>query len=297
MSSLQDVVVIGSASWNQIVSVDELPEARPHTVTAREAWHALGGTSAGKALHLAQQGVETLCVAAIGDDADAGAIRERLRGPGLYTSFVECTGPSEHHLNLVTPRGERVSVFLHHAPQPVPGRWRSEALAAARSARVVVADLMPIARSLLGDLSAQGAWIWTDLHDYDGTDAYHDDFVDAADVVIMNDDGTRDVRGVMTALLARGVSVVVCTRGAQGAVAMTTDGDTISVEAFPASVVDTNGAGDAFAAGMIAEVLREDLAPGALRGESLRAAMLAGAARAVKALETRDLAPDDGSSR
>lgn len=291
MTPAQDVVVIGSASWNQIVVVDELPAPRPHTVTARESWYTLGGTSAGKALHLAQQGIETLCVAAIGDDVDSHAIREQLRGPGLRTAFVESAGPSEHHLNLVTPRGERLSVFLHHAPEPTHGPWRAKVLAAARDARVVVADLMPIARSLLAELSTQGAWIWTDLHDYDGANPYHDDFIDAADVVIMNDDGTRDVEGVMRALLARGPSAVVCTRGERGAVGLTGQGERVSVEAFPADIVDTNGAGDAFAAGMIGDALRAEIGPGELTGAALMSAMRAGAARAVKALETRDIAP------
>ena len=53
---MAEVVVIGPASLNQIVRLDALPEQRPHTVTARAHHRALGGTSAGKTLHLASLG-------------------------------------------------------------------------------------------------------------------------------------------------------------------------------------------------------------------------------------------------
>ena len=42
-------LVVGGVSWNRIVHLDRLPEARPHTVRARRAYDALGGTGAGKA--------------------------------------------------------------------------------------------------------------------------------------------------------------------------------------------------------------------------------------------------------
>lgn len=283
--------MIGSASWNQIVSVDELPAARPHTVTAREAWHTLGGTSAGKALHLAQQGVDVMVVAMVGDDDEAELIRNGLRGAHLQPVLVAVPGASESHLNLVTAAGERLSVYLHGGPEPSLGRERERVIDAARAARIVVADLMPLARGLLPELLAMGARIWTDVHDYDGANPYHDDFIEAADVVLMNDDGAADAMAVMTAIRARGARTVVCTRGALGAIGIGSDGGVERVEAFPARVIDTNGAGDAFMAGMAAWVLGEARGGGELRGESLRAAMAAGAAQAVKALESRHIAP------
>ena len=53
------------------------------------------------------------------------------------------------------------------------------------------------------------------------------------------------------ALLALGPSVVLLTRGGDGALALTRAGD-LAVAAPPVSVVDTIGAGDAFSGGWLA---------------------------------------------
>jgi hypothetical protein len=54
------VVVCGPASWNHLISLDRLPEPVPHMQFAESAWHTVGGTSAGKAAHLAALGVPTV---------------------------------------------------------------------------------------------------------------------------------------------------------------------------------------------------------------------------------------------
>lgn len=56
----------------------------------------------------------------------------------------------------------------------------------------------------------------------------------------------------MERLRQSGRDLVVCTRGASGALSLTADGRWIDVPAEPvADVVDTNGAGDAFLAGVV----------------------------------------------
>ena len=67
------VVVNGPASWNTLVRLDALPDARPQTLAARSAQHGLGGTSAGKAVTLAALGVEVLLATVLGDDEPAAA--------------------------------------------------------------------------------------------------------------------------------------------------------------------------------------------------------------------------------
>ena len=53
------VVVIGPATWNHIIALDELPRAQPHMQFANDHWWTVGGTSAGKALHLADLRIHT----------------------------------------------------------------------------------------------------------------------------------------------------------------------------------------------------------------------------------------------
>jgi fructokinase len=66
------------------------------------------------------------------------------------------------------------------------------------------------------------------------------------------------------ALLEHGTSVALVTRGAQGAVVVTTDDD-VAVAAPAVDVVDTIGAGDAFTGGFLAWWHARDLGPDDLR--------------------------------
>ena len=98
--------------------------------------------------------------------------------------------------------------------------------------------------------------VWTDLHGYDGTNADREDLVGVAEIVLFSGERLSDPRPTMEGLRGRGKRLVVCTLGERGALALTESGGWIEVAAEAADVVDTNGAGDAFAAGlMVADFL------------------------------------------
>jgi sugar/nucleoside kinase (ribokinase family) len=125
--------------------------------------------------------------------------------------------------------------------------------------------------------------VWTDVHDYDGEARFHRPFLDVASHVFMNADRVDDPVAFARAQVARGTESVVCTLGADGALAVDSSGQVSRVAATPvAAVLDTNGAGDAFAAGFLAATLD---------GEAVPAALQAGAAQAASALGTRHLSP------
>ncbi|MFC4628965.1 carbohydrate kinase family protein [Promicromonospora alba] len=273
-------VVAGPAAWNTLVRLDQLPDPRPHTVFARGAVRTLGGTSAGKVLHLADLGVASTLATDVGTDPEGDLILaalERARGAEILGRRV--AGPSEQHLNLMTDAGERLSIYLA-TPAASPGP-DAAAVARVTAAEHVVLDLSAVGLSLLPAAVASGATLWTDLHDYDGAAEFHRPFADACSYVFLNDDGTEDHRALMTSLLERGASTVVCTLGARGAVARTAEG-WFECPAEPVDVVDTNGAGDAFFAGFFAARLT-----GAGTAECLRA----GARQATRALGSRHLSP------
>jgi len=273
-------VVAGPATWNTMVRLDRLPDPRPHTLFARGSVRTLGGTSAGKALHLADLGVASTLVADVGTDPEADLILAALghaRGADVLARRV--AGPSEQHLNLMTDAGERLSIYLavpEASPEPDP-----TAVTRVTAAEHVVLDLSAVGQALLPAAVAGGATLWTDLHDYDGVAEFHRPFVDACSFVFLNDDGTDDHRALMTALLERGAGTVVCTLGARGAVARTADG-WFETPAEPTEVVDTNGAGDAFFAGFFAAHLG---------GAGTAECLTAGARQATRALGTRHLSP------
>lgn len=102
-------------------------------------------------------------------------------------------------------------------------------------------------------LREAGVTISTDLHDWDGINPYHEPFALAADIVFVSATALADPERTMRDIAARGrARIVVATAGAGGAHVLA-DGELTHVPAVtpPASVVDSNGAGDAFASAFL----------------------------------------------
>ncbi len=273
------ILVSGPVSWNTIVYLDRLPEPRPHMQFALEDFATVGGTSAGKALHLAGLGREVDCLTVLGDDAASTTLRAVLAAAGVALSGTSIPGLSERHLNLMTREGDRVSLYLSTPQFRAPDIPQFRRLAEAAAALVM--DLSETSQALLPHAATSGVPIWTDIHDYDGESEFHEPFIRAASFVFMNADGMPNPESFMRARVEAGASAVVCTLGADGAIAFDADG-LHRVRAVPTEVRDTNGAGDAFFAGFL---------DATLSGASTDGALAAAAAQAVVALQSKHLHP------
>lgn len=275
------VVVAGPASWNTIVQVPALPEPRAQTLFAHGHADGLGGTSAGKALTLVRLGVDVTLRTALGDDDLADRITEALDHPRLTLAATRHHGPSERHLNLMAPDGSRLSIYLDLPPDPgpVPDAVRD----AVAHADVVVADLADHARQVIPLARAAGVPVWCDLHDDDGVAEFHREFREAADVVVLSGERLTDPRAFLAERVAAGARWAVCTLGARGAVGLGRTEGWAEVPAVPVQVLDTNGAGDAFASGLLL---------GHLEGRGLAEAMRLGAAAGALAVASPGLVAD-----
>ncbi|HWS50339.1 MAG TPA: PfkB family carbohydrate kinase [Microbacterium sp.] len=273
------VVVAGPASWNSIVVLDHLPEPAPHMQFAEESWETVGGTSAGKALSLTALGRPSLLYALTGDDEPGERVRDALAEAGVRGIWGR-TDATERHLNLMTRAGKRVSLYL---AAPTEAAETDPALLAAMGrADAIVMDLAAEPLRLLPEAQAAGAPIWVDVHDYDGEAAFHVPFLAAAAVVFCNADRLADPVGFLRTCVRGGAELAVCTLGAEGAVAVDAEGVTHRVAAVPVEVVDTNGAGDAFFAGVL---------DARLSGLSVPRSLEAGARSASTVLRSRHLHP------
>ncbi|MBW8763573.1 MAG: carbohydrate kinase family protein [Microbacterium sp.] len=278
--SAVSVFIAGPASWNSIVVLDRLPEPVPHMQFAEETWDTVGGTSAGKALSLTSLGRSVLLYALAGSDEHGGRVRAALADAGVPTRWggAEVT---ERHLNLMTRQGGRVSLYLA-SPSTTDGADDDELRSAMAAADAIVLDLAAEPLRLLPTALETGRPIWVDVHDYDGEAEFHRPFLEAADAVFCNADRLDDPVAFLRSCITAGATLAVCTLGADGAVAVDADGVEHRVGAVPVEVVDTNGAGDAFLAGVL---------DASLSGASVSDALAAGARSASSVLGTRHLNP------
>jgi acarbose 7IV-phosphotransferase len=262
-------VLAGTIRDNLLLTAPDADEARLREVLATVNLADLAGL-----------GVDVRLWAPLGDDEDGVRLREQLARAGVVVEAI-ASEQTERHVNLMADGGGRVSLYV-----TTPSTPSAEAVEAAVSA-VAAADLAVIDLSELGRLVLESAPsprtpLWMDLHDYDGAAEFHEPFLRAAEGVFMNDDATQDPWALMASCLDRGPSIAVCTLGAKGAIALEADGTRHEVAAGPATVVDTNGAGDAFMAGFLAARLRT---------EPVCAALRAAAEQARVAIETQHLHP------
>lgn len=248
---MTSVLVVGGVSWDTVVDLDRFPEPRPQTIFARGGREGVGSTGAGKALNLARLGVATTLHAPLGEDAPGRRAREALAEGGVRLEAWPDPAGTERHVNLMARDGGRISLYFAYGTfEPALELAPLEALAAAHDH--VVVNVANYARRLLPALRARGAPVWTDVHDWDGRNPYHRDFVEAADVLFLSGEAMPDLRGFMAARVEAGASLVVATLGRDGALALERGGRWHAQPIAPGfEVVDTNGAGDAFFAGFL----------------------------------------------
>jgi sugar/nucleoside kinase (ribokinase family) len=99
--------------------------------------------------------------------------------------------------------------------------------------------------------------IWCDIHDYNLNNSYHQDFIEAADYIFMSSDQMPDYRNFLEELIRKGKKLAVCTHGAEGSTAITSDHQWLETPIIKDyQRIDSNGAGDAFFAGFLSAFSR-----------------------------------------
>ncbi|MGW0994477.1 PfkB family carbohydrate kinase [Streptomyces sp. NPDC002523] len=254
MTGRTDVLVLGGAGVDTIVPVPELPlpYADSYMIDSGIRTRA-GQTGDFVALGLAALGLRTHHLDLLGDDPEGDLVRDLHREHGIALTALPQPAGTKRAVNLVGPDGRRLSLYDTSRAHP-DDRFPEETLGAlaAASSHVHVTITHPCAHALPA-LIETGLPLSTDLHDWEGENPYHEPFAYAADVVFLSASALADPERTMRRIAERGrAEVVVATAGAEGA-HLLADGELTRISAVtpPAPVVDSNGAGDAFAAAFL----------------------------------------------
>jgi len=237
------ILVVGSIADDGVIRLTEALRPGAH-LNGASAGVRLGGGGANTAVALAAAGHDVALLAAVGCDAVGDALLADLAAAGVDTSLVTRLNQSTtRSLLLIDPTGERTVINVARCEEPAPpmrllglpadviyvrSRRRDLApLLAAKAAKVmIVAHIPPV------EPGARPAHILvasrSDLH---------------ANAFQLPENLGRLVSGG----LARWIAI---TAGAAGAHAYGT-GEMLTASARSVRPVDTTGAGDAFAAGLI----------------------------------------------
>ncbi|WP_341717058.1 PfkB family carbohydrate kinase [Micromonospora sp. FIMYZ51] len=255
---MYDVLVLGGLGVDVRVRVPGLPLPVVDSVTVEPIDLRIGNTGAGVALAAHALGLRVAVVDTIGADPAGDVVRAALGRTGVYAVLTEDPAGTRRSVNLVDPAGRRMSLYDPRSaggPAPFPA---AQLAALAHDSTHVHLSIMAWVRDLLpaiGDVLGEGVGTSTDLHDWDGQNAYHRPFADLAELVLVSGTALGDRARAVAAVLAP--RPVLVTHGADGA-DLHLGGRVSRVPAAtpPGPVVDTNGAGDAFAAGILAARLR-----------------------------------------
>ncbi|MGY3127228.1 2-dehydro-3-deoxygluconokinase [Agrococcus sp. UYP33] len=252
-----------------------------------------GGAESNVAIGLARLGVPVTWMGRLGDDALGRLVERQLRAEGVGAAVTRDPEAPTALMLKERPSAGSSAVSYYRAGSAgsrlAPEHLDLDRIRGARVLHVtgITAALGDAPRAALDaavDAAHEGGTIVSfdvnhrsRLWDAERAVPAYRALAARADVVFAGDDeaelltGERDTDAQIAALAALGPAQVVVKRGADGATALA-DGDRATQAAFPVHAVDTVGAGDAFVAGYLAELLA-----GASLGERLRTAAACGA--------------------
>jgi len=250
---------------------------------------APAGTAAGAALVAAKLNVATQLAGAVGADPMGRFIRNELIHAGVDVGLLETLDglPTSATLIPIDAQGNRM---IYHSPGAGPMMNLSKALESAAGAAAAVhyagigaRHLDGHAEGLLAAARAGGALVTCDLiapGPHSGEELRrilpHVDVFMPSAIEARFITGENDLPRAARALADWGAGAVVIKDGAQGALALGSDGKLEVVAALPIDkVVDTTSCGDGFCAGFIAATLRGRSWQQALQFASATASLIA----------------------
>lgn len=254
------IAAIGLASWDRLIVVDRYPRPGGYAIVTDE-FVGPGGTTSNAAVALARLGADVFLRAAVGDDEPGRSMRAALAGEGIDVSGVtfEHERPTDSATVIVSTTPPDRTIYWHQGARLVRGDRIDIPHLFGHDLVLLDVDDAPLRRFLL-DLPAHTLpatrllGSLTYLDDAGSPDAL--DLVMRHDAIVGNIDeligvtGACDLEQALAAVRGRmrgeNLRAAMISLGAEGSLAFTVN-EIWRAPAYGIDVVDTTGAGDAFA--------------------------------------------------
>lgn len=285
---MKKVFVIGGTSFDHIVTLPEFPAPTPKTIHVAPFYETTGSTGSGKSLCLTKLGVPNRLYSIVGDDYYGHKIIDHLLEEKV--DFIYDFDPSgtERHFNVMNSDGGRISMFITQSSEEMAFNYPAIEQSI-QDADIIVLNIPAYCKHFISLLSKYDKPVWTDLHDYDDGNPYHEAFIEVSDYIFMSSDNLSNYRKTMSELMEKGKELIVCTHGKNGSTVLTPEGNWINVPAIEdAKLVDSNGAGDNFFSGFMSAYLE---------GKSIIECMRFGTICGALCIESNELVAKDLSPK
>lgn len=240
---MASIVVVGSVACDEVVRLKE-PLARGVHLNGVRNGIRLGGGGANTAVALAAAGHHTTLVSSVGRDAEGDALVAELARSGVDTSAIaRCDRPTTHSIVLVDPDGERTVVNVARSEEDAPPERLLAIPADAVFVRSRRLDLGPL-------LARKAASCLVVAHVPPIAPAGRPAHVLIGSAPDLSPGDARAPLAMGAVVAGDALRWVIVTAGPAGARAFSAT-QTLAVPADRVDAVDTTGAGDAFAAGLV----------------------------------------------
>jgi ribokinase len=259
------LVVVGSINADLVVRAPRHPQPGETLLGTGFATFG-GGKGANQALAAARAGAQVSMIGRIGPDASGTELRNALAADAIDVRFVKVCkhDPTGTALIVVSDSGENTIVVVPGANGTLRDVHVADATDAGIfvSAQVVLAQLeVPIPAIIRAFADGRGCGALTILNLAPApTEALPTELLALTDVLIANETETNLFDALHDPSLSTQI-VRIRTEGAGGSTAQFPDRSNVHCESFAVHVVDSTGAGDAFA-GAFASALAHGLSYG-----------------------------------
>lgn len=260
-----DVIGVGALNIDRLHTVQKIAGAGEEVAISSRSV-SCGGSAANTIVALARLGVSTGFIGRVGSDEDGAFILQDLRREGVDTGGVEKSrAPTGLILGFVDSQGERALYALPGANNEL--RINKKNLAYAKRAKYLHLSSFVGERSyeaqreLLKRLQGVKISFAPGMLYARRCLAEMNLIIERCEVIFLNREETRLLTGSeyqrgAQMLLSMGAKIVAITLGSEGCYVAAKE-RAFTSPAFKTRVIDTTGAGDAFAAGFLYGLLKE----------------------------------------